>query len=416
MPAVAEAYVMPETFTGIKVIDIDTHFTEPADLWTSRAPAAYKGMVPYVKRTNGVDQWYFNDQVFAPVGYTVITPGRKKKYGMVTQDSFEEVDVSTFDAKERLKLMDDTGIWGQVVFPNVAGFGGGAVARLAPADNRNECLRIYNDYMAEWAAPGKGRLRPMALIPFWDVKEVVREIARAHSLGLRGIAAMAAPENWGGDHEIPDYGDRHWDPMWEVCTALKMPICFHVGTGMLTDGPNAWKSFGFDGGLAVGAGRSLARAGSRQMAPIAAGVPTGLMGNGRVMGNLIFSGLLDRWPELKFVSVESGLGWIPFFLEAIDYQFSEMTFPDDRWGLQLKPSDYFRRNWYCSYWFEEQAVEHAIDFVGAQSILWETDFPHPVCLYPSPLERAAVGLAKYPYEVRKQIMQDNAAKLWDFPV
>jgi hypothetical protein len=87
-------------------------------------------------------------------------------------------------------------------------------------------------------------LRPQILVPFWDIKESAKELERAHALGLRGVAIIAAPEAWG--ENLPDYGDPAWDPFWEVCSALDVPISFHVASGPFTEGTGPWKSFGFD--------------------------------------------------------------------------------------------------------------------------------------------------------------------------
>ena len=150
------------------------------------------------------------------------------------------------------------------------------------------------------------------------------------------------------------------------------------------------------------------------MAPAAVSATVGIMLSSHVMINIPYSGFLDRWPKLKFISVESGLGWMPFFLELAEYQFDEMTY-GDRWGLQRRPREYFRDHFYVSWWFEDFGPTKAIAEVGVKNVLFETDFPHPTCLYPDPLAHAAKVLAYLPYEDRKAIMQDNAAALWQIP-
>jgi uncharacterized protein len=407
------AGTMPEALRGIKIIDVDTHLTEPPDLWTSRVPATYKDRVPYVRRTGAVDQWFYKD---TPIGFgggaaiTVIGQNREKYRGTVTLDTYEQVDESTFDAKARLQIMDDLNVWAQVVFPNVAGFGSGSVARAVPEEDRNLCIRLYNDAVAEWASVANGRLRPQALVPFWDIKEAAKEVERAHALGLRGVTATTAPEGWG--YGLPDYGDQAWDPFWEACSACDMPISFHIASGPMPDGIGPWKSFGFDPTKMFQS--SVATRGTRQMAPIAVSALVGTLLNSRVMINLIYSGLLDRWSKLKFLSIESGLGWIPFFLEMAEYQFDEMTY-SDRWGLQRRPREYFRDHFYVSWWFEDFGPMKAIAEVGVKNVLFETDFPHPTCLYPDPVAHAAKVLVHLPYEDRKAVMQDNAAALWQIP-
>ena len=111
------------------------------------------------------------------------------------------------------------------------------------------------------------------------------------------------------------------------------------------------------------------------------------IGNARVVVNIICSGMLDRFPELKIVSVESGTGWIPFILEALDYEMSENA-PQAKAALSLSPSEYFKRQIYATTWFERTNLATLIASVGEDNIMFETDFPHPTCLYPNPLGTA----------------------------
>jgi predicted TIM-barrel fold metal-dependent hydrolase len=142
--------------------------------------------------------------------------------------------------------------------------------------------------------------------------------------------------------------------------------------------------------------------------------PQGALENVKTISNLMFTGVLDRWPALKFFSVESGIGWVPFFLEYSEYSFDEMR-DEKNFGMPRRPTEYFRDHFYVSWWFESFGPRHA-DEIGINNILFESDFPHPVCLYPSPLARAAAALADQPYENRKRIMETNAAQLWHIDV
>ena len=129
---------------------------------------------------------------------------------------------------------------------------------------------------------------------------------------------------------------------------------------------------------------------------------------------MIYSGVPERFPKLKFVSVESGIGWIPFYLEALDYQLVE-TAPTETSFMSMKPSEYFKRNFYASFWFESalgQSLKNCVDSLGADNIMFETDFPHPTCLYPGPLGFLKRSLAGVDAPIRKKLLQDNAAKLY----
>ena len=133
--------------------------------------------------------------------------------------------------------------------------------------------------------------------------------------------------------------------------------------------------------------------------------------NARILANVIYSGLLERHPALRMVSVESGIGWIPFVLESLDHQLNE-TAPGTMDYLSMMPSEYFRRQMYACFWFEERDVVTMLPRVGVDNVLFETDFPHPTCLYPDSLEHAARSLEGVDAEVRRKVLQDNAAALY----
>ena len=111
------------------------------------------------------------------------------------------------------------------------------------------------------------------------------------------------------------------------------------------------------------------------------------------------------------VSVESGCGWIPFILEALDYEMEENA-PHLATELSLRPSEYFRRQLYATTWFERKNLAQVVDSVGEDNIMFETDFPHPTCLFPDPLKTSTQNMADLRPEVRRKILSDNAIKLY----
>ena len=96
--------------------------------------------------------------------------------------------------------------------------------------------------------------------------------------------------------------------------------------------------------------------------------------NALQLNDLLMSGVLARYPKIKFVSVESGIGWIPFVLEAMDYQFKGNSVREEHPEFDLLPSEYFARNVYACYWFEQTAPTRLIDKIGVDNVLFETDF------------------------------------------
>jgi predicted TIM-barrel fold metal-dependent hydrolase len=216
------------------------------------------------------------------------------------------------------------------------------------------------------------------------VRASARELERCHEkLGLTGFTMMDAPEGWG----MPSLADTAWDPLWSVAQERRLPVNFHIGSSGVT-------------ATAVWPGIPMP-------AQLASGSTVLFIANARSIVNLIFSGLLDRFPSLNFVSVESGVGWLPFVLEAAEYQVDENGVK-----LALRPTDYFRRQIYASFWFEQRGVANTVERLGADNVMVETDFPHPTCLYPGPrkkLEEAVAGLADAD---QRKIFYGNAARVY----
>jgi predicted TIM-barrel fold metal-dependent hydrolase len=219
----------------------------------------------------------------------------------------------------------------------------------------------------------------------------VREVERAKALGLRGVNLTSDPQDLGS----PDLANRAWDPVWEACAGLEMPVHFHIGASLTTMnffGNYPWESHDDDTKLAIG-GALL------------------FIGNARVVVNLICSGMFDRYPALRVVSVESGMGWVPFILEALDYEMDENA-PEAKARMVRLPSEYFKQNIYATTWFEHRNLASLIDAVGEDNIMFETDFPHPTCLYPEPLKTAEENLRGLRTEVQRKILGENAARLY----
>jgi predicted TIM-barrel fold metal-dependent hydrolase len=394
----------PGLLQGIRVIDADTHLSEPHDLWTRHAPASLRERVPRVIMRNGKRAWVIDGDI--PIGTgegaqpaSAIRKDGAKPSGMWFKGvQIEDIHPGAHDWRARLAFMDETGVQAQIVYPNILGFGGQKAVKVDP-QLRLAVTQIFNDAMAEMQRESGGRLLPMALLPWWDVALSVREAERCHAMGMRGININSDPQGHvdADGKALPDLGQPAWNPLWELCQSLNLPINFHIGASeqsMNWMGSQPWPSLSDERGLIVGS--------------------TMLFGNnGRVMANLMMSGLLDRYPRLKFVSVESGLGWIPFILEALDYQFKEIN---TKARLELTPTEYFKRNFYACFWFEQRHQEHMIRAVGVDNVMFETDFPHPTCLYPGALEHAAAGLSSFDLESRKKIMGGNAARVYSIPV
>jgi predicted TIM-barrel fold metal-dependent hydrolase len=378
------------------VVDADSHWCEHPELFTRLAPAKYRDRVPHVEEIDGEPKWVFDGHVMGrfSAGGVIARDGTKAPADEALHHwTIEQIHVGAYDPEVRLEVLDECGIDAQVIFPSTIGLGGQDLAFVEDDLLRRLTIELYNDAQAQIQAESGNRLLPLPLMPAWDVDACVAEAERVAALGARGVNMTSDPDDLGA----PDLANRAWDPFWETCAGLQLPVHFHIGasvTGMTFYGKYPWPSHPANTRLAIG-GTLL------------------FIGNARVVTNLILSGMFDRHPDLKMVSVESGCGWIPFILETLDYEMAENA-PEELAELEKMPSEYFRSNLYATFWFEKNRnkLPDLVEAVGEDNILFETDFPHPTCMYPKPLEAVAEKMATLSLEAQRKILGENARKLY----
>jgi uncharacterized protein len=381
----------------IRVIDADTHLTEPVDLWTARIPERFRDQAPRVALDEGTGSWRW--QIGGRWGSMVgnYSVAGWKEFPPSCPPTLEEADPAAYDVTARLALMDANGIYAQVLYPNVIAFEGFAFMALPDDELKLACVRTYNDYQAEFASAAPERFVLLAVLPFWDLEESIKELRRCHAMGHRGVLWAATLDR----HGLPDFTNPHWDPLYAVAQDLGMSMNFHVGVGeSREDIEAAMKAYRQEYDPADTALRSTLF----------------FIGNARTIGSLLISGLCARFPNLNFVSVESGFGYLPFLVDALDWQWLNVggrhSYPD-----RLLPSEYFRRQVYGMFWFETESLELLPKY--ADNIMFETDFPHPTCLHPGP-----ASFAPSPTEViqrargivgetvLRKVLHDNAARVY----
>ena len=385
----------------IPVIDVDTHFSEPPDLWTSRVSVARWGdLVPHVRfdPDRGCDVWVSGATVLntaagaAQAGWKEPPPYHPPNLDVVNPEVWR--------APDRLDLMDRYGIHAQILYPNVAGFGGGRFSDLADPELCLALIRAYNDYLTEWSSVDPNRLIPTMAVPFWDLDLSIAEMERCAAAGHRGIIMSQAPEVFG----CPVLGDRSWDRLWAAAQDMELPVNFHIGSGDM-------------GGV------NLLPPDAGAAANYASFPVTFFVGNVRTVATLIGAGICHRFPRLNFVSVESGVGWLTFALEALDWMWTECAVTREHPEYDLLPSEYFRRQIYGCFWFEHgPGLDAAIATLGADNILYETDFPHPTSMSPGaassalvPRDFIATRLGHLDDDVLRKLLHDNAARVYHLP-
>ena len=387
---------MRDILEGLKVIDVDTHALEPPDLWTSRISPTWGDAIPRVvpDPVTGLPRWKVADVLLTGVA-THSAAGWGDWYPS-RPPTFEEADPGSWDPKERLKRMDEYGVYTQILYPNQIGFHIHAFMRLDPA-LRLQCVQAYNDYQAEFCATDPKRLVALVYPPFWDLDESIKEIERCTATGyFKGV-------NWGTRFErlgFQPFRDEHWDPLYALAQEIGHPLNFHIGFNQQTVEET-----------------SLISVRDR----LESAKFSGLLFAGNIEGiaEVIFSGVCDRFPSLNFVSVESGYGYVPFLLQMLDWQFA--NYGQKRYyPTMLKPSEYFRRQIYATFWFEELAV--SIDQYP-DNVMFESDYPHGTSLSPGPASEALTAadtlrknLDTVPQDIINKIVQDNAVRVYNLDI
>ena len=314
-------------------------------------------------------------------------------------NTLEEAHPGAWRADARLRYMDEEGIHAQVLYPNVGGFGSGRFVGLKEPDLMLACVQAYNDFLIDWIAPDPARFVPIMALPFWDVDTCVQEIKRSTLKGHQGIV-------WGGHTEtygFPRLADPHWEPVWSAADDAGLSINFHI------DGASGrfeyWK--GYD---------------QTPSTRLTRHVPTSMLDNTGHLADMILSGVCHRHPNLNIVAVERGVGWIPFLVEMLDWNWREQAGYLEHPEFDLTPSEYFRRQMFSCFWAEKDAALRILDLYE-DNMLYETDFPHATSLTPSGLDPAKFGghardhimthfAGTVPERSLRKVLHDNAARIY----
>ena len=388
-----------EVRAPFRIIDADTHVTEPVDLWTSRLSKKWGDRVPHVAYNADWDRdcWIVGNRVLHPVGFYNWAGWNQHLPSF--PGTLEESNPAGWDPKARLAMMDEHGIHAQVLFPNTIGFEPQAFLGLGDPELTLDCVRAYNDFQTEFASASRDRLVPISVLPFWDVDACVAEMLRCHEMGHTGALWAAKLEKLGYQR----INSHHWDPVYAAAQDLEMSLSLHIGIGAFT---NADLEF---------------RKGYRDNFKVTAyivGSVGGIASNMESIATLVVSDVFDRFPRLQIVSVESGFGYLPYLLEALDWEWKNSSGPLQHASRRL-PSEKFLTNMWATFWFERDslAILNYRPELGDR-LMFETDFPHPGCLYPGPASASespsvmAARVEGLPDDIIRKIFYDNAAKLF----
>ncbi|MCW2719169.1 amidohydrolase family protein [Pseudonocardia sp.] len=379
-----------------QIVSVDDHLVEHPRVWQERVPERYRDAAPRIVEVDGKHVWHYDGKAFPTIGLNAVAGKDPKDWGM-DPVRYEDMIPGCYDPAARVKDMDLDGVQAALCFPSFPGFGGGTFFRAQDKDLALHCVRAWNDfYIDEWCATAPERFIPMGILPVWDIDLSVKEAERIAAKGARTISFPDSPVPLG----LPSFHSRHWDPLWQVCSDTGMPASLHFGSGSFVPG------FSFSG---KAPGLDMVT----ENVPFA--VPIVLFSSNLMWStvDLLFSGALQRFPDLQISLAEGGIGWIPYILERADYTWERHRYYQDI-DFDAKPSDLFRKHFWGCFIDDEHGLTNR-HTIGVDRITMEIDYPHSDSNWPNSRKRAHEALADVPDDEVEMIVETNARRMLHFP-
>ena len=366
------------------IISSDSHVFEPPDLWTQRIEKKYLHRAPHMKRVNEQDQLFVEGtQKISGIGQISDAGKRFSSPEAISAEGlFDNVHTGGYDPAKHIIDMKLDGVWGEVLYPSQGLF----YFSIVDSGLTSAVFRVYNDWIAEFCNHEPAKLKGIGMINLDNICDGITELHRCAKLGLSGAMISEFPG------ESRRYDRSEYDPFWAEAEAIQMPLSLHTATARHGESRTPSK---------LGIRQATARATKTYW------VTTSLC-------DIIFSGVFDRYPKLKFVVAEFELAWVPYFLRTLDYGYIERQFEATyRFKKNVFPSDFFRENISLSFQEDDLGIRMR-DVIGVNTLMWGSDYPHAESTFPYSKETIDRILADVPVEERQLIVGGNASQLYGF--
>ena len=384
-----------------KIISIDDHVIEPADVWQNRLPAKYREVGPRVIQERGKMQfvggvfsyepsdegelcdWWLYEDKRVPQTRLSAAAGFSREEVKVTGITYEEMRDGCYDPVARLSDMDMNHTEAQMSFPSFPRFCGQTFMEADDKVLSDLCVKAYNDWMVEeWCAGSEGRLIPLTIVQLWDAELAAAEVHRNAERGVRAVCFSEIPPYL----NLPSIHTDYWEPFFRACEETGTVINMHIGSSSKMPSTSA------DAPAAVGSTLTFGNAMSS-------------------MADWLFSGWLERLPSLKLAYSEGQIGWIPYILERADNVWEE----NRAWGgfgenVPEPPSTYYYRQIYGCFFDDKYGLDN-LEKVGVDNICFETDYPHSDSTWPHSKEVAEKLMGHLPEDVIYKLMRGNAIEM-----
>lgn len=377
---------MKKTMDELILVSIDDHLIEPPTMYDQHLTREQKTFAPtFHTDDEGRDYWMYDGRRIGNLGLNAVVGRPKKEYG-VEPVSLEQMRKGCYDLKARVDDMNVNGILSSLNYPTIVGFDGSVFHKFQDKSQALTLLKAYNDWhWDEVAGTYPGRFIPNTLLPFWDMKETVREIDRAAKKGVHSVNMMDNPSNRG----FPSIHNEYWDPMWKACAENDMIISMHHGTGNAAQHPS-------------------------MESPVDAWITCMAMSINLALADYLHLDALGKYSNLKFALIESGIGWIPYVLARADFTkqqhsaWTHSTYAGNRTAHEV-----FQKHFLCTFVHDDGGFE-LIDQLGPQTVCYESDYPHSDTQWPRGPEDLMTYLHKLTDEQIDMVTHENALKNYHF--
>ena len=358
------------------IASADCHAQEPNDFLSARMPAEYQDRLPGIV-LGGDGSKMQKTEGFRPI--------------RINDLKFEGEDLLRAESgktpQERLDALDQDGVDCELIFPNK-----GLTVWATPDTAFSQAMcKAWNDWACETYGPYNNRLSPVACIAAGDIEGSVAEIERSAKRGFRALALPCKPV-WGPpDHEHTNYNHPDFDPLWAAACDSNLPLTFHVSTGR-------------DPRTARGHGGAVINYAVHSLAPTM-----------EPLINLCSSGVIERFPSLRFGSVEAGIGWVPWMMTAMD----EAYMKHHMWvrpKLKYLPSDYFRANGFATFGEDKPGLDLMREYDLSDNFMWANDFPHHEGSWPHSAAAIERTMNRLSDDERAKLLGLNAARVFGFEI
>lgn len=342
---------------GTRLISSDDHLMEAPGLWEERLKGADRDRAPKFWRDD--------------TGFHMTVDGQSYDVPGLPHD-FPEGREGMWDVEKRLADMDAEGIEGSIVYHGRSA----GLIRMSDKDFFVRCMDAFNEWLAEWRMAAPQRLFPVAYLPTFFKPEATRDyLQKLKSLGFKAIEIPMNPKG-------VRYNSSEMDPMWEAIQESGFPLSVHIGAYLQYSGRGA----------------------------LGANLNANLMPFQGLFGQLVFSGVFDRFPELRIVFTEGGAGWVAATIQGADKIYRDYA-TELRPKLSHPPSHYWQRQCYATFMDDGVALD-MIDRIGADKIMWSVDYPHPEGVMGESMEIVRDIFERVGDPRARAIVGETAAALW----